>query len=78
MVSPRENRPPLLQEVVQRLPLEVLHRVPEDFPPGGDSVNRNDVWMVQGGGGLRLALEALDAMAEGQFGRKDLDGDFSG
>jgi hypothetical protein len=60
----------------ERLTLDQLHGVEVAAVGLADGVDRDDVGVVQLGGGLRLALEPLDRLLrEPEPGRQDLEGD---
>src|SRR5215207_1685771 len=63
------------QPVTKTLALHVRHGIPQEprrFPRVKD---RQDMWMVEPGGELDLALEALGPDSGGELGVEDLQGD---
>jgi hypothetical protein len=65
----------LLQHVLERGAGDVLHHEIVEPAFALDAVDRDDVGVVELGGGLRLLLEALDDVRVlGDVGRQDLDG----
>ena len=66
----------LLENRVETLALEQLHGVPQQLTAGADAVDRDDVRVVEGGGGAGFAPEPLDgALAKGERGWEHFDGD---
>jgi hypothetical protein len=68
------HRSPALDDFGQRVALEVLH---DDVRLGGDLaevVDRDDVGVVEGGGGTRFAREALRGIGDVEVAEEDLDG----
>ncbi len=73
--SPRLERP-LVEEVLERLPLDELHGEPGDAVLGARVVDAHDVRVVDPRERLRLALEALEELAVARERRlEDLERD---
>ncbi len=71
-----QREPALLDQLVERLAGDVLHHDDVAVSIARDVVNRDDVRMVEGGGGARLLLESLPAFVAGEIiGPDDLQGD---
>jgi hypothetical protein len=64
-------------EPVQALAGHVLHDDEVAAVRGLDLVDRDDVRMVEGGGGAGLLYEASPALLVHPLGREDLDGDLA-
>jgi len=65
------------QPVPQRFPLHVRHHVEQEAVGLAAVVQRQDVGVLEVGGGGDLGDEALGADHGGQFGAEDLDGDLA-
>ena len=81
LVEPRDGLRELkplsfLENDIEALALEQLHRVPQQLAARADPVDRDDVGMVQGRRGAGFAPKPFDrARAEGERGGQHLDGD---
>ena len=66
----------LLEDLAEGAALDALHRVPEEGAGGADAVDGDDVGVIERGGDLGLALEALGGVgAVGELQRQDLERD---
>ena len=75
--APRRQRPGL-QDFPQGLPLDELHRDEDRGVGGSDVVDRDDVGVIQAGGGARLLLEPLAPVGIGcKLRREHLDRDLA-
>ena len=63
--DPLDRHPALGDELVERLPLDELHGQEVDAVGLLDGVDGDDPGVVEGGEGLRLALEALEPLRAG-------------
>ena len=66
------QRAPLLQPGTERLALDEGHHIPRQALGGAGGEQRNDMGMLEGGGDLDLAREALGLHAGRHFGRQHL------